>query len=442
MTESVNNSDVTNNLVESLSGLVHHMRALENSRRKAEQCFADYAAHSIKLILSDSKAESECSVNNLEVKLSSMQHLLGQSEAERQRAEHLFATIDSHLKMLTRRNNNNASSNSVENSALQTSNSTMENNPGKSGAPFVRAGQPKERVYTKTNPGKQNESTNYIPNIGKRANNQVQTVAPCALTDRCLQNDTFSVDKTTCSALGNRYASTSSCPIPSQQSETSVNNSRSAKATNKDKAQITSMDQASPRALFHMLLTLEEEYDTLERERLDCLALRESAATSRQVTRKLDDRQRELRRQLDRKAVQVDRILKVLEPKLQIQAAKGQTHSDSAGHIKRMNTGPKLNNLSKGMNKTAHNELWDVEDGSSSPGSLVETNLPQNGYGDTSLEGNSPPLVRDVRKGMRRKAPVKRQTPEKFNYERYHNVKLLREMKDFNRFLKSTRTFC
>ena len=58
MTESVNNSDVTNNLVEALSGLVHHMRALENSRRKAEQCFADYAAHSIKLILSDSKAES------------------------------------------------------------------------------------------------------------------------------------------------------------------------------------------------------------------------------------------------------------------------------------------------------------------------------------------------------------------------------------------------
>ena len=84
------------------------------------------------------------------------------------------------------------------------------------------------------------------------------------------------------------------------------------KFTVAEKAQLTSMDQASPRALFHMLLTLEEEYDTLERERLDCLALRESAATSRQVTRKLDDRQRELRRQLDRKAVQVDRILKVL----------------------------------------------------------------------------------------------------------------------------------
>ena len=94
------------------------------------------------------------------------------------------------------------------------------------------------------------ESTNYIPNIGKRANNQVQTVAPCALTDRCLQNDTFSVDKTTCSALGNRYASTSSCPIPSQQSETSVNNSRSAKATNKDKGNSIATAKFLPRKTF------------------------------------------------------------------------------------------------------------------------------------------------------------------------------------------------
>ena len=46
---------VSNDLVDALAGLVRHMRALEQSRRRAEQCFADYAAHSIKIILSEAK---------------------------------------------------------------------------------------------------------------------------------------------------------------------------------------------------------------------------------------------------------------------------------------------------------------------------------------------------------------------------------------------------
>ena len=56
MTDQIS-TGVSNNLVDALSGLVHHMRSLEHSRRRAEQCFADYAAHSIKIILSDSKSD-------------------------------------------------------------------------------------------------------------------------------------------------------------------------------------------------------------------------------------------------------------------------------------------------------------------------------------------------------------------------------------------------
>ena len=46
----------------------------------------------------------DCNVNSLETKLSSMQHLLNQVEVEKSKANHLFATVDSHLKMIARLN--------------------------------------------------------------------------------------------------------------------------------------------------------------------------------------------------------------------------------------------------------------------------------------------------------------------------------------------------
>ena len=255
-------------------------------------------------------------------------------------------------------------------------------------------------------------------------------------------NETFCVEKNSSNTAA-KYASTNSCPISSQQSEMSAYPSRS-KANNKEKLTLASLDQTSPRTLFQMLLTLEDEYDTLERERLDCLALRESAATSRQVTRKLDDRQRELRRQLDRKAIQVDRILKVLEPKLQTQAAKGLGTND----LKARNMQQLKLNLAKSSNKAIQNEHDDMQDGHSTGESAaggVKSGV--EGQGDTFREGfspmrrtNSEKAGLDGRKWVKRRT-YHRRSGEKFNYERYHNVKLLREMKDFNRFLKATGTF-
>jgi len=396
-----------------------------------------------------------------------MQTLLGQSEGEKSRAERLFATVDSHLKMLARRSNNhnydshnsvsglnNSNSHTVSvvrtQSAEQvTLNAGMDNaTSSNSGAPFMRGGA---RILRKPTA----ESTLNTSTITKKANLETQTSQTAsAFTDRGQVNDTYSVDRIQMSmtAAGGitKYASAGSgAAVPSQHSEISVHGSRNTKPTNKEsKGHITSLDQASPRALFHMLLTLEDEYDTLERERLDCLALRESTMTSKQVTRKLDDRQRELRRQLDRKAIQVDKILKVLEPKLQNQAGGG------------LQNVPDM--ISKGLKaaKSAssnhgHGDDICVQEGLMSPGpshagyhegSNFVLQSHQHGQGDSSGEGYSPETRDRIggdgrRVGGRKKTNGSRLSPEQLKYDKYHNVKLLREMKDFNRFLKNTGSF-